>query len=114
MNTNSLVLAPGGDVILVVGGKRFRIHVDSLFLKRHSTVFAALLGPNFREGQDLNTSSPREIPLPDDDPYAMTTICATMYHDFSNIPRSLTTDLVPSIMRHGDKYNCHDVLTLAS
>ncbi|XP_014551553.1 hypothetical protein COCVIDRAFT_42147 [Bipolaris victoriae FI3] len=94
MNANSLVLAPEGDVILVVGRERFRIHADSLFLKRHSTVFAALLGSNFREGQDLNTSSSKEIPLPDDDPYAMAVICATMYHDFGHIPRSPATKLV--------------------
>lgn len=114
MNDNSLVLAPEGDVILVVGGKRFRIHADSLFLKRHSTVFAALLGPNFREGQDLNTSSPKEILLPDDNPYAMTAICATMYHNFGHIPRNPTTDQVLSIIRHADKYDCYDVLTLPS
>ncbi|PVH98435.1 hypothetical protein DM02DRAFT_46212 [Periconia macrospinosa] len=114
MDANSLVLAPEGDVILVVGDKQFRIHADSLFLKRHSTVFAALFGPNFREGQDLNTSSPKEITLPDDDPYAMTAICATMYHDFDHIPRSPTTDQVLSIIRHADKYDCIDVLTLPS
>lgn len=114
MDVNSLVLAPEGDVILVVGAKQFRIHVDSLFLKRHSTVFAALFGPNFREGQDLNASSPKEIPLPDDDPYAMTAICATMYHAFDQIPRSPATDFVLSIIKHADKYDCCDVLTLPS
>ena len=101
-------------MILVVGAKRFRIHADSLFLKRHSTVFAALFGPNFREGQDLNTSSPKEIILPDDDPYAMSAICATIYHDFDHIPRSPATDLVLSIIMHADKYDCVDVLTLPS
>lgn len=114
MDVNSLVLAPKGDVILVVGAKQFRIRADSLFLKRHSTVFAALFGPNFREGQDLNTSSPKEIPLPDDDPDAMTAICATIYHAFDQIPRSPTTDFVLSIIRHADKYDCYDVLTLPS
>jgi BTB/POZ domain len=114
MGVNSLVLAPEGDVVLVVGAKQFRIHADSLFLKRHSTVFAALFGPNFREGQDLNASSPKEIPLPDDDPDAMTAICATMYHAFDQIPRSPATDFVLSIIRHADKYDCYDVLTLPS
>jgi hypothetical protein len=111
---NSLVLAPEGDVILVVGAKKFRIRADSLFLKRHSPAFAALLGPNFREGQDLNASSPKEIPLPDDDPDAMTAICATMYHAFDQIPRSPATNFVLNIVRHADKYNCYDVLTLPS
>jgi len=73
-----------------------------------------MFGPNFREGQDLNTSSPKEIHLPDDDPDAMTAICATMYHAFDHIPRSPTTDFVLSIIRHADKYNCYDVLTLPS
>lgn len=111
---NSLVLAPEGDVILVVGAKKFRIRADSLFLKRHSPAFAALLGPNFREGQGLNASSPKEIPLPDDDPDAMTAICATMYHAFDQIPRSPATNFVLDIVRHADKYNCYDVLTLPS
>ncbi|RFU23654.1 hypothetical protein B7463_g12684, partial [Scytalidium lignicola] len=114
IDEDSLVLAPEGDVILAVGVKQFRIHVDSLFLKRHSTVFAALFGPNFREGQDLNTSSPKEILLPDDDPDAMTAICAAMYQAFDQIPRSPATDFVLSIIRHADKYDCYDVLTLAS
>lgn len=114
MDENSIVLAPEGDVILVVGEKQLHIYADSLFLKRHSTVFAALLGPNFSEGQDLNTSSPKEIPLPDDDPYAMTAICATIYHNFDLIPRSPTTGMVLSIIRHADKYDCFDVLTLPS
>ena len=110
----SLVLAPEGDVILVVGAKKFRIRADSLFLKRHSPVFAALLGPNFREGQDLNASSPKEIPLPEDDPDAMTAICAVMYHAFDHIPRSPATNFVLNIVRHADKYNCYDILTLPS
>ncbi|KAF2013903.1 hypothetical protein BU24DRAFT_464629 [Aaosphaeria arxii CBS 175.79] len=114
MDASSLVLAAEGDVILVVGEKRLHIHADSLFLKRHSTVFTALFGPNFREGQDLNTSSPKEITLLDDDPYAMTAVCATMYHDFDHIPRSPTIDQVLSIIRLADKYDCLDVLTLPS
>ncbi|KIX07347.1 uncharacterized protein Z518_02000 [Rhinocladiella mackenziei CBS 650.93] len=114
MDVNSLVLAPEGDVVLVVGAKQLRIRADSLFLKRHSPVFTALFGPNFCEGQDLNTSSPKEIPLPDDDPDAMTAICATMYHAFDQIPRSPATGFVLSIVRHADKYDCYDVLTLPS
>ena len=116
MDINSLDLATNGDVVLVVGAKQFRIRVDSLFLKRHSKVFAALLGPNFHEGQDLNAdvSSPKEIPLPDDNPNAMTAICATMYHAFDHIPRSPTTASVLTIIRHADKYDCYDVLTLPS
>jgi hypothetical protein len=113
-DVNSLVLAPEGDVILVVGAIRFRIHVDSVFLKRHSTVFAALFSPNFREGQNLNASSPKEIPLPDDDPQAMTVICAAMYHAIDHIPQRPTTDFVLSIAKHTDKYDCYDVLTLLS
>jgi hypothetical protein len=113
-DVNSLVLAPEGDVILVVGAIRFRIHVDSIFLKRHSTVFAALFSPNFREGQNLNASSPKEIPLPDDDSQAMTVICAAMYHAINHIPQSPATDFVLSIVKHTDKYDCYDVLTLLS
>lgn len=44
----------------------------------------------------------------------MTAICAIMYHDFDHIPRSPTTDQVLSIIRHADKYDCCDVLTLPS
>ncbi|RMZ82149.1 hypothetical protein DV738_g1886, partial [Chaetothyriales sp. CBS 135597] len=107
-------LAPEGDVILVVGAKQFRIRVDSLFLKRHSPVFRAMLSPNFSEGQALSSSSPREIDLPDDDPYAMQTLCAVMYLDFDHIPRTPTTRNVLDIVRLADKYECYNVLTTPS
>lgn len=72
-----------GDIILVVGTPRHKpqktrpmdmrkLLVSSTTLIRASRVFATMLGPNFREGQELAASTqPTEICLPDDKPDAM-------------------------------------------
>ncbi|GIZ45836.1 hypothetical protein CKM354_000898700 [Cercospora kikuchii] len=73
---------PEGDVILVVGELDDQFQVSSAVLSKASPVFQAMLGPNFREGQQLRSNGntePVEIPLPDDDPKAMTLMCRLLH-----------------------------------
>ncbi|KAF5539554.1 hypothetical protein FNAPI_10778 [Fusarium napiforme] len=62
--------APDGDVVFVVNGDT-RVRVYSAVMKGASRVFAAMLGPNFMEGQALaaaNTETgPSEIALPEEE-----------------------------------------------
>ncbi|KAF7197549.1 hypothetical protein HII31_01052 [Pseudocercospora fuligena] len=69
-----------GDVVLIIGPHEKRLKVASATLSKASSVFKALFGPYFREGQAKRTSTkPAEISLPDDDPWAMVWICAQLH-----------------------------------
>lgn len=46
-------IVPDGDLILVIGEEKRQIRVDSSTPKFACPVFAAMLGPNFSEGQQL-------------------------------------------------------------
>ncbi|KXT02427.1 hypothetical protein AC578_7863 [Pseudocercospora eumusae] len=62
------IIVPDGDTILIIGAAKHKFRVSSKRLSKASSVFAALFGPHFREGQKPRTASdPVEIDLPDDD-----------------------------------------------
>lgn len=65
---------PNGDVVFVVGDEKYRIRVSSIILRNSSPVFKVLLGPRFAEGQQLFNEGYVEVPLPEDDPDALTPI----------------------------------------
>ncbi|KAF7197565.1 hypothetical protein HII31_01068 [Pseudocercospora fuligena] len=66
-NNDVEVMAPDGDTILIVGAVKHKFRVSSKRLSETSSVFKALFGPHFREGQkERSASSPVEIDLPDD------------------------------------------------
>ncbi|EME41939.1 hypothetical protein DOTSEDRAFT_27045 [Dothistroma septosporum NZE10] len=74
-------IAPGGDVILIVGDDKKRLQVSSTMLFATSSVFKALLGPHFREGQQPRSAAmPVEVALPDDDFMADAWLCALVHH----------------------------------
>ncbi|KAH6617185.1 hypothetical protein F5144DRAFT_585699 [Chaetomium tenue] len=51
--TATIDIAPGGDVVFIVGPTQRRLRVHSLLVKEASPVMKAMLGPNFREGHQL-------------------------------------------------------------
>ena len=106
-------IAEDGDVILVVGEKGTRIRVHSLFLRFASRVFAAMLGPCYAEGQDLNGSRTKEIHLPADDPQAMMMLCSILHHRNDTITSNATAPTVFQIARIADKYACVEALRFA-
>ena len=114
-----LELAPEGDVILVVskdaGQRKLRVH--SSILKSASPVFAAMFGPHFAEGQFLDSSNPKTVDLPDDEPEAMTLICSVIHHRnelcvVHPCPENYRKIYDTAIA--ADKYDCTKALRFAS
>ena len=75
-------VAPNGDIVFLLGPDQQRVQVHSIIMKTASPVFAAMLGPNFREGHDILASASNnqlaEITLPDDDFEAFNSICQVL------------------------------------
>jgi hypothetical protein len=53
-------IAADGDLILVVGPENVKIFVHSTFLKAASKPFSAMLGPDWKEGQNILD---RDVPM---------------------------------------------------
>lgn len=103
-------IAPTGDIILVVGEEETRLRVHSLCMRTASTVFDAMFGPHFWEGQPSDGGSPKEIPVPDDDANAMIFICNVIHHRNDVLPDVLQPAELADIALAADKYDC--LLTL--
>lgn len=102
------LLAPDGDVILVVGSTAKRFRVSSEILTAASPVFKTMLGPNFREGQQPRSSTePVEVSLPEDDPGAMQGLCRLLHLDVFNTADTLTlgSQNIFGIVVLADKYD---------
>lgn len=115
---------PEGDVVLICGeGEHVkyvtsrsrtqisnadlhrRLRVSSVLLSHASPVFKAMLGPHFKEGSTLATSSSIEIPLPEDDPFAMEIICYVLHMRNWDAASEIDADLLLRIADHCDYYN---------
>ncbi|PPJ59327.1 hypothetical protein CBER1_05763 [Cercospora berteroae] len=80
------LLAADGDVILVVGPAKKCIRVCSVTLSRASSVFAALCGPQYREGQQARSSSaPADIARPDDNADDFRFVCRVLHFHAPNL-----------------------------
>lgn len=103
-------IAPDGDVILVIGTPASaKLLVSSATLKRTSQVFAAMLSSRYREGQEAGTSeSPKEIPLPDDETVAMTSMCNLLHG--KRLEKTLGSDRILELAIVVDKYACAEAL----
>jgi len=120
-----VVIHPQGDVILKCGSAAtgtlrqasspiawaYRIadnmsyrntKVSSQVLSVVSPVFQAMLAPHFNEGSRLASAGKVEIPLPDDDPEAMTLVCEIV-HMKGNIPLELNAQRIQAIAKLCDK-----------
>lgn len=106
--------APDGDVVFIVKGKT-RVRVYSEVMKRVSKVFAAMLGPNFKEGRALAEASttPVEIALPEDEPESFGWVCRALHCQASTkLWKPDTTQLV-SVWTLIDKYNMKDGMQIS-
>ncbi|KKP06387.1 hypothetical protein THAR02_01535 [Trichoderma harzianum] len=118
--TNTIVeIAPRGDLILVVGPEKAKLHVKSTWLREVSKPFSAMFRPDWKEGRDLldcdrPVDRPTEIPLPEDNAAAMKIICSVIHHQRSEVPRTLAADDVLAVAVAADKYDCVEALELAS
>lgn len=97
-------LEPKGDIIFVLhDGSRLLVH--SVILGRASLVFNTMFGPYFLEGQNLSSASPKEVPLPEDDPAAMKILLRLLHHHHyhEDVP---VIDVLQDFAMLVDKYNC--------
>ncbi|RTE81067.1 hypothetical protein BHE90_004424 [Fusarium euwallaceae] len=106
-------IMPDGDVILVVGPKKIKIQLSSHLLSSTSPVFAAMLGPNFREGNLLRESQgPVEIALPADNAKALWHIYNVLYGAHPRAHK-LDTDELYNVACLAYKYDLVERLSLA-
>jgi hypothetical protein len=103
-----------GDVILIIGPEKVKLHVHSMCLKTASRPFSAMLGPHWKEGHDLlGHDGPMELLLPEDNAAAMKIICAIIHHRNKMVPPTLTASDVLAIAIAADKYECFEILEFA-
>ena len=113
--SESVEIVIDGDVILIVGAEKMKLRVYSLFLKAVSKPFSAMLGPDWKEGQDmLGRDGPVELPLPEGNAAALKIICAIVHHRSEIVPRNLTAGEIFRIAVTADEYDCFDALEFAS
>lgn len=105
---------PGGDTIFLCGPNKVKLLVHSIFLTNASKVFAAMLGPSFREGQPRTDSGPREIPLPEDDPFSMQVIFNIIHSRREVSHKKISPKQLLSIAYAADKYDLASTLKYAS
>ncbi len=115
-NTDTVVeIAPDGDLILVVGPEKARLHVHSMFLRAASEPFSAMFRRHWKEGHDLlNSDGPLELPLPEGNAAAMKIICSIIHHQNSEVPPSLAARDVLAVAVAADEYDFVEALRFAS
>ncbi|KAK0723550.1 hypothetical protein B0T26DRAFT_706775 [Lasiosphaeria miniovina] len=94
-----------GDLILVIGPEQVRLMVCSQVLRCASKVFDVMFGPHWSEGCDLSSTSPKEIPLEEDNASAMRTICCVLHHRNDMVSDEPTPDEILKIAIEVDKYD---------
>jgi hypothetical protein len=104
---DKMVIDKRGDVILQVGADNNAVHllVSSKVLSLASKVFEAMFNNDFAESQNLSSTSPREMPLPDDNPVQMTTICKLAHMQTSDNPEKLDVADLANFAVLCDKYD---------
>lgn len=122
--SNRQISAPGkmvtenivcdGDLILAVGEAQVRLRASANVLLRSSTVFGALLGPHFREGQHAGTAEqPKEIRLHEDDAAAMSDMLNLLHNNpVKGLLLNPTANKILALAVVVDKYDCVEALGL--
>lgn len=108
-----------GDIILVVGppdNKQLRLRVSSAILRSASKVFDTMFSPPWIEStRTLSFESPKDIPLPEDDPEAMKTLCYAIHHRPDMIPFSgISGKQILEAVRAIDKYDMSTAMQLVT
>ena len=94
-----------GDIVMLLEGTELK--VSSKVLAGASPVFKALISPGFREGNALQAEAeePVSIEFPEDDAYAITSICQILHKKEADVEIS-NADQLENIALMSDKYDC--------
>jgi hypothetical protein len=101
---------PNGDVLLEIPleqGKT-RLLVSSHCLGLASPVFSTMFNSRMKEGINNRPPSltPYPLPLPEDDPEAMTLLCNIIHHRVVDIPRNPSLTCLKKLAVLCNKYDC--------
>ncbi|KAE9969057.1 hypothetical protein EG328_007114 [Venturia inaequalis] len=103
----NVVVDPDGDVLLLIGtdnsNPELSIQVSSKVLSVASKVFRAMFSRNFREAL---SSMPVKIPLPDDNPDAILTLCKVLHFDTADLATTHDIAKLQGFAVVADKYDC--------
>ena len=93
--------------------KEIRMLVSSKHMALVSPFFKTMLqNSNFKEGSELNSTGKVEIPLPDDDPEAMTILVNIVHYQLRQVPLKIDFNLATKIALLVDKYAMYQVIGL--
>ncbi|KAF2651683.1 hypothetical protein K491DRAFT_606412 [Lophiostoma macrostomum CBS 122681] len=97
-----------GDVILKMKNENTELNllVSPHALSLASPDFSTMFNGRFTEGQNLSSASPREVPLPDDDPILMQLLCNICHLRNSEIMRQYDSGFLVEFAVLCDKYDC--------
>lgn len=98
---NVNVIDSEGDIILICG--KTELQVSSKVLGLASSVFTALFGPNFAEGQAISSKASR-IQLHDDDAESMHFMCTVLHHKCTSA-NSISLEELEKLAVVTDKYD---------
>ena len=108
----TMVLDPAGDVRLQISNASIDSErsflVSSKVLSLASPVLRSLLGPHFKEGSQMRSSTGTcpTISLKEDDPEMMDIMLSVIHFKCENVPPILTPERLASLAIHCDKYSC--------
>jgi hypothetical protein len=108
------IVAKRGEILLQPSkdGKHVgTLLVSSVVLSLASPVFEAMFSGRFLEGQDLSAASPKNIKLPEDDPYALRLLCLITHLQTARINDSITLSNLADLAMVCDKYQCTEAIT---
>ncbi|CAI6089262.1 unnamed protein product [Clonostachys chloroleuca] len=102
----SVDIAVNGDVAFIVGPSCRRLRVYSLVLTNASTVFNAMLGPQFKEGHQLAQPGLTEIELPEDNAEAIEIVFNIIHGRNDRVSDTLDPGELLQVAIIIDKYDC--------
>ncbi|KAI9867585.1 MAG: hypothetical protein M1813_008384 [Trichoglossum hirsutum] len=99
------VIDEDGDILVQIGSKEMLVSSKILILA--SPVFKAMLKSNFLEGNTArSTQHPLKLPLPDDDPDALTVLFQILHFSPKRKRLEPDVDLQLELAQLADKYDC--------
>ncbi|PPJ52446.1 hypothetical protein CBER1_10315 [Cercospora berteroae] len=99
------LMAPDGDIVLVVDSAAKKIRVSSNVFSAASPVFKTILDPKLQGGK--RPRGPVEVPLPEDDPDTMLLFRHLLHFDSLNASDNLTlsSEAIFNLVLLADKYS---------